>query len=73
MKYGYESPDSFSRAFQNVHGIMPYIVRNSGISLKVNGPVNIAMADAWKRIFSEWLPTSSYKYAETIDVECFPY
>ncbi len=188
MKYGYESPDSFSRAFQNVHGMMPSIARNAGISLKaypritfhisikgdaemnyriekkeafkivgikrnfqgpnddesavpkfwneilvngvyeellsisngnpkgvhgfiqvlseekvdytiacisdkeppkglnsyiipestwaifeVNGPVNEAMADAWKRIFSEWLPTSSYKYAETIDVECFPY
>lgn len=34
MKYGYESPDSFSRAFQNVHGIMPSIARNAEISLK---------------------------------------
>lgn len=37
------------------------------------GPVKTAMADAWKRIFTEWLPTSNYIYAETIDIECFPY
>lgn len=188
MKYGYESPDAFSRAFQTLHGIIPSMARNSGILLKaypritfhisikgdvemnyriekkeefrivgirkhfrgpednasmvpafwdevyqngalaelfslsngcpkgvhgfiqikgeveadytigcvtdkkpprymdsyvipdslwaifeVNGPVNTAMADAWRRIFSEWLPTSNYKYAETIDIECFPY
>lgn len=40
---------------------------------EVKGPVNIAIADAWKRIFSEWLPTSSYMYAEAVDIECFPY
>ena len=40
---------------------------------EVKGPVNIAIADAWKCIFSEWLPTSSYMYAEALDIECFPY
>jgi AraC family transcriptional regulator len=188
IKYGYESPDSFSRAFQSLHGLIPSKARNSGISLKaypriafqisikgdvemnyriekkeafmilgvkrhyhgpednesvvpafwnelyangtyevlynlsdgtpkgvhgfiqvldennvdytiacvsdkkpqmgtesfvipestwavfeVDGPVQTSMADAWKRIFTEWLPTSNYKYAETIDIECFPY
>ncbi|PEY32466.1 AraC family transcriptional regulator [Bacillus cereus] len=34
MKYGYNSPDSFSRAFQNLHGITPSEARNSGHSLK---------------------------------------
>lgn len=34
IKYGYESPDSFSRTFQNVHGIIPSVARNAGISLK---------------------------------------
>ncbi|WP_410983963.1 GyrI-like domain-containing protein [Bacillus cereus] len=34
MKYGYNSPDSFSRAFQNLHGITPSEARNSGGSLK---------------------------------------
>lgn len=188
IKYGYESPDSFSRAFKKIHGIIPTQARNAGVSIKayprinfqisikgdiemnyrieekeafrivgvkrlykgpeddesvvpgfwnemyekgiydeifklqtgspegvhgfihvkgedsvdytiacvsdkeppsgmssyiipkstwavfeIIGPVNTAMADAWKRIFSEWLPTSNYKYAETIDIECFSY
>ncbi|MHC1750839.1 MAG: effector binding domain-containing protein [Cellulosilyticaceae bacterium] len=188
IKYGYESPDSFSRAFQNIHGITPLMARNSGISLKaypritfhisikgdvemnyriekkeafrivgikrkfqgpeddesvvpkfwnevfengtyeellalsngnpkgvhgfiqvfgeekvdytiacmtdkeppkgmesfiipesiwaifqVEGSVGTVMAEAWRRIFSEWLPTSNYKYAESVDIECFPY
>ncbi|MDQ0720042.1 AraC-like DNA-binding protein [Paenibacillus sp. W4I10] len=34
MKYGYHSPDSFSRAFQNYHGIKPSLVRYSNHSLK---------------------------------------
>lgn len=188
IKYGYDSPDSFTRAFQKLHGIIPSKARNSGITLKafpritfhisikgdvemdyrieekeafrivgikrhyygpdddesvvskfwdelygngilneisnlstgtpqgvhgfiqvlsdrkvdymiasisdkeppvgmssqvipksswaifeLTGPVNKAIEDAWKRIFTEWLPTSNYKYAETIDIECFPY
>ncbi len=188
VKYGYESPDSFSRAFLNVHGVIPSVARNTGKSLKaypritfhisikgdaemnyriekkeafriagikkhfhapeddpgavdkfwkevfengtyeelmalssgdpkgvhgfievmseekvdytiacitdkeppegmdsfvitestwavfqIEGPVNKAVEDAWKRIFSEWLPVSGYQYAETVDIECFPY
>jgi AraC family transcriptional regulator len=188
MKYGYESPDSFTRAFHNIHGITPSVARNEGVTLKaypritfhisikgeiemnykivkkeefrivgikkhyegqnddesvvpvfwneiykngvfdklmklstcepkgvhgflnvlgeekvdytigcvsdketpegmtsdivpastwaifeVNGPVSIAMADVWKRIFTEWLPTSNYKHAETTEIECFQY
>lgn len=188
IKYGYQSPDSFSRAFQNLHGIIPSKARKGGVSLKaypritfhisikgdvemnyrieekeafkivgikkhfkapdesgivvpefwneiyekgifkelsnlstgtpkgvhgfiqvlgvdtvdytiacisdeeppkgmsseiipestwaifeVIGPVRTAMADAWKRIFTEWLPTSDYKHAEAIEIECFPY
>jgi AraC family transcriptional regulator len=34
MKYGYNSPDSFTRAFQNLHGITPSEARNNGHSLK---------------------------------------
>ncbi|WP_304942454.1 AraC family transcriptional regulator [Vallitalea guaymasensis] len=188
IKYGYESPDSFSRAFKKIHGIIPTQVRNTGVSIKayprinfhisvkgdvemnyrieekeafrivgvkrhysgpeddasvvnvfwnemykkgiyeeifklqtgspkgvhgfihvkgedkvdytiacvsdkepplgmdsyyipkstwaifeIVGPISIALADAWKRIFSEWLPTSNYKYVENIDIECFQY
>jgi len=34
MKYGYTSPDSFTRAFQNLHGITPSEARIHGHSLK---------------------------------------
>lgn len=34
IKYGYNSPDSFTRAFQNLHGITPTEARNNGHSLK---------------------------------------
>lgn len=34
LKYGYRSPDSFARAFQNMHGINPAEARYQGQSLK---------------------------------------
>ena len=34
MKYGYESPDSFAKAFQKFHGILPSQTRNNGSNLK---------------------------------------
>lgn len=34
IKYGYESPEAFSRAFKKLHGIMPVSARDIGASLK---------------------------------------
>lgn len=34
LKYGYDSPISFARAFQNVHGIAPSSARDKGVPLK---------------------------------------
>lgn len=34
LKYGYESPVSFTRAFQAMHGIAPSLVRDGGVVLK---------------------------------------
>jgi AraC family transcriptional regulator len=34
LKYGYSSPDSFTRAFQGLHGVTPTEARNSGQPLK---------------------------------------
>ena len=33
-KYGYDSPDSFARAFQRFHGILPSLARGNGACLK---------------------------------------
>ncbi|URN96487.1 MAG: AraC family transcriptional regulator [Candidatus Pristimantibacillus lignocellulolyticus] len=34
MKYGYDSPEAFARAFKNLHGIIPISARDTGVSLK---------------------------------------
>lgn len=34
LKYGYESPEAFSRAFKKLHGVLPASVRDAGVSLK---------------------------------------
>ena len=34
LKYGYESPDSFAKAFQKFHGVLPSQARNNGSNLK---------------------------------------
>ncbi|RJX41766.1 AraC family transcriptional regulator [Paenibacillus pinisoli] len=34
LKYGYESPEAFSRAFKKMHGVMPMSVRDRGVPLK---------------------------------------
>jgi AraC family transcriptional regulator len=33
IKYGYDSPDAFTRAFRNVHGITPQAAREPGVTL----------------------------------------
>jgi len=34
IKYGYDSPVSFSRAFNNIHGITPNEAKQAGVELK---------------------------------------
>ena len=34
LKYGYESPTAFNRAFQSIHGVAPSVARKDGIVLK---------------------------------------
>lgn len=34
LKYGYESPEAFSRAFKKMHGVAPMLARYKGVSLK---------------------------------------
>ena len=43
MKYGYDSPTAFSRAFQAVHGVTPTQARANDISLKAFPPIIFQM------------------------------
>jgi AraC family transcriptional regulator len=44
LKYGYNSPDSFSRAFIAMHGIVPSKVREKGISLKAYPRITFSLS-----------------------------
>jgi AraC family transcriptional regulator len=41
VKYGYDSPDSFAKAFQRFHGITPSQAREPGASLRSLAPLYI--------------------------------
>lgn len=40
LKYGYDSPTAFNRAFKGIHGIAPSKVRESGVILKAYPPIS---------------------------------
>jgi len=39
LKYSYDSPTAFTRAFQNMHGVIPTAARESGVTLKAYPPI----------------------------------
>ena len=41
VKYGYDSPDSFTKAFQKFHGITPLQAKNPGAPLRSFAPLHI--------------------------------
>ena len=44
MKYGYDSPDSFAKAFQRFHGITPSQAKEPGAKLKSCSPMHIKIS-----------------------------
>jgi AraC family transcriptional regulator len=44
IKYGYDSPDSFTRAFTRFHGVTPSAAREKGVQLKDFAPLRIAVS-----------------------------
>ena len=44
IKYGYNSPDSFTRAFQNLHGITPSEARSTIRSLTAYSPTTFQLS-----------------------------
>ncbi len=43
IKYGYDSPDSFARAFSRFHGIAPSAAREPGAALNAFSPLHITL------------------------------
>ncbi|MDD5832161.1 MAG: AraC family transcriptional regulator [Clostridiales bacterium] len=44
MKYGYDSPDSFTRAFTRFHGVSPSSVRKDEVMLKTFAPLKLKIS-----------------------------
>lgn len=44
MKYGYDAPDSFAKAFQRFHGITPSQAREPGAALRAFAPLHIKIS-----------------------------
>lgn len=44
LRYGYDSPTSFNRAFQSVHGFAPSVARQQGVSLKAYHPISFQIS-----------------------------
>lgn len=44
LKYGYDSPDSFTKAFTRFHGITPFMARREGAVLKSFAPLRIKLS-----------------------------
>ena len=44
LKYGYDSPDSFARAFHKFHGIAPSKAREKGAALRSFAPLHIKIS-----------------------------
>lgn len=43
LKYGYNSPTAFNRAFQSIHGIAPSLVKNRGVAIKSFPPLTFTI------------------------------
>lgn len=78
LEYGYESADSFTKAFTRFHGATPTAVRRGNGAVKswavfpCKGPVPDSLQKTEEKIFSEWLPNNSaYEVAEHYNVEMY--
>lgn len=50
VKYGYDSPDAFTRAFQKFHGMTPSTAREPGVLLKAYPRISSSCQKAIKSI-----------------------
>jgi AraC family transcriptional regulator len=44
IKYGYQSPEAFTRAFKNLHGVVPGSARDRGVALKAFSKVTFSIS-----------------------------
>ncbi len=47
LKYGYTSPTAFNRAFKNIHGVAPSLVKKGGVTLRAYPPISFKITIIW--------------------------
>lgn len=52
LKYGYDSPTAFNRAFKKVHGIAPSKVNNKNVTLNYHEPITLSIDIKGNRQFT---------------------
>lgn len=62
-----ESTEETSAQFEKVE-----IPASKWVVFEVSGEMPEAMQSTWKKIFSEWFPTSGYEHAGTPEMEVYP-
>ncbi|MDQ0272477.1 AraC family transcriptional regulator [Cytobacillus purgationiresistens] len=62
-----ETTDGRGGEFQTLE-----IPASKWVVFEVKGPMPEAMQTTWKKIFSEWFPTSGYEHAGTPEMEVYP-
>lgn len=55
LKYGYETPEAFAKAFSRFHGFPPSFIRRTYPKLKVFGPLRIKLeiSGGWSEVLTE--------------------
>jgi len=87
MNHGYDSPDSFTRAFRSVYGVTPTEVRRSGPKLaqyplaafqSLPSATWAIFEDKTRKsqelldhLFGEWFPTTSYELSGAMTLEVY--
>ena len=64
LKYGYDSPEAFARAFKNLHGVSPTVARRFGSKLKSYPPMSF-------HISIKGEIEMNYRFEQTDDFEVF--
>lgn len=67
-KYGYDSPTSFTKAFQQFHGITPKQVRNNDIQLRVISKMQITYQNQYSWRIEHKL--AFYLIGKTVKISC---
>jgi AraC-like DNA-binding protein len=64
LKYGYDSPDSFAKAFTRFHGMKPALVRKDGATLKSFAPLKILRTAENQNNIRGWLSYGLQNHAK---------